>query len=450
MTFPKVLIIGQLPNRKNGGGITLTNLFRGWPKDRIAVASNIYLKNEIDSSTCEIYYQLGYNGKQHPFPLNIFHPKIKCGVISQNTNSSDVEKNKNDNTRQSFGFAKIHSFLNSCLAFFGIYNLVYRLEITEEFKEWLNQYEPDVIYSQLSTLELIRFVNEVQSTTNKPLVIHIMDDWPAKITQAGLFSSYWKNRINKEFRNLLDKALGLMSICDAMSEEYKTRYHKDFIPFHNPIEINYWLPSAKIDWSIKDKFTILYAGRIGRGIKNSVVEMGKIVNELYQSGVNVRFEIQSPDLHQLINLLDANDCIQFVNPIEYCKLPEKFSGADLLFLPEDFDADSVEFLKFSIQTKVAEYMISGTPILVFADERTALAKYALKDNWALVVTENNKHALTEALTKLINSEELRMQLSLKAKEIALKNENAEVVRSEFRKTVFRISENKNGIAGRYY
>ena len=30
-------------------------------------------------------------------------------------------------------------------------------------------------------------------------------------------------------------------------------------------------------------------------------------------------------------------------------------------------------------------MISGTPILVYADKRTALAKYAIRDSWAYVV-----------------------------------------------------------------
>jgi glycosyltransferase involved in cell wall biosynthesis len=295
-----------------------------------------------------------------------------------------------------------------------------------------------VIYSQLSTLELIRFVSEVQLATNKPLVIHIMDDWPSKISQPGIFYHYWKRRINKEFRNLLNKSSALMSICEAMSEEYKERYGKDFIPFHNPIEIDNWLPFARTQWNLEKTFTILYAGRVGRGIMNSIVQMGIVVNNLHKSGVNVAFEIQSPDNDKLANLLEANDCIKFVNPIAYSELPKKFSSADLLFLPEDFDSDSVEFLKFSIQTKVAEYMISGTPILVFANKKTALAKYALQDDWALAVTENKRSTLTTALNELINNRELRRQLSAKAKEIAIKNEDAAVVRTNFRKVLSKL------------
>lgn len=436
MKYPKVLIIGQIPNEKNGSGITLSNLFRGWPKDRIACVSNIYLQDQLDFSVCEIYYQLGYSGKQHPFPLGILHPKIKCGIIQ---NKNTISNNKVIyKARKSFGLNKIHAFLDLSLTFLGLYNFVYKLQITKDFKDWITEYNPDVIYSQLSTLELIRFVNNVKVATNKPLVIHIMDDWPSKISQPGLFNSYWKNRINKEFRNLLDKSAALMSIGEAMSEEYKIRYGKNFIPFHNPIEINHWLPSSKNQWTIGEKFVILYAGRIGKGIKNSLSEMAVVVNNLYQSGVKVVFEIQSPDIKELENIISANECIKFLNPIKYSDLPKKFSSVDLLFLPEDFDQDSVEFLKFSIQTKVAEYMISGTPIVVFADGRTALAKYALKDNWAYVVTENRRSTLTKALNELTASHQLRIQLGTKAKETAIKNEDAEIVRLNFRKVLVEL------------
>ena len=105
-----------------------------------------------------------------------------------------------------------------------------------------------------------------------------------------------------------------------------------------------------------------------------------------------------------------------------------------IFLPLDFDKAGVIYSQFSMPTKASEYMISGTPILVFADERTALTKSALEGNWAFVVTENEMSALTQALNELISNEELRIQLSKNAKEFAIKNENAEIIRENFRKS----------------
>ncbi len=79
-------------------------------------------------------------------------------------------------------------------------------------------------------------------------------------------------------------------------------------------------------------------------------------------------------------------------------------------------------------------MISGTPILVYGDERTGLTKYALKDKWAYVVTENKTTVLTKALSDLINDAVLRKGLAETAQKIAIEREDAVVVRDNFRKT----------------
>ena len=42
--YPKILIIGQPFNKNSGGGITMSNLFNGWPNESLAVATNINLQ----------------------------------------------------------------------------------------------------------------------------------------------------------------------------------------------------------------------------------------------------------------------------------------------------------------------------------------------------------------------------------------------------------------------
>jgi glycosyltransferase involved in cell wall biosynthesis len=429
--YPKVLIIGQTFNKNSGGGITISNLFYGWPKDRLAVASNVNLYGDLDNSVCEQYYQLGYNGKLHPFPLNLFLPKIKCGSFVLKDNG-DIEAEHGGNVITG-KYKKMYKYLSAFLRYFGIYNILYKLKITPEFKEWVAAYNPDVIYSQLSTLELIRFVAELHEHFNKPLALHIMDDWPNAIHKPELFFSYWKKVIEGEFRKLLDKSSVLMSICESMSEEYKIRYNKEFIPFHNPIEIGDWLPYSKNDWKLRDRFTILYAGRIGRGIKSSIFDLSRAVNNFSRKNDKIVFEILTNNFSEIEKLVELNNHVKWLKPIEYTELPKKFSNVDLLILPEDFDSASIEFLKYSIQTKVPEYMISGTPILVYADKRTALAKYAIRDGWAYLVSDNNEMLLTQALEELHSNLSLRKELAHKARLVAIQNEDAKVVRENFRK-----------------
>ncbi len=433
MKYPKVLIIGQSFNKKNGGGVTISNLFKDWPKDKLAVASNNNLYSDLDTSVCSVYYQLGYNNKLHPFPLNIILPKINCGIIPINGNTNSTSTSVAP--VKAGKYKLIYQALTAVLHFSGIYNIFYTLKITPQFAAWVKQYNPDIIYAQLATLEMITFVDDVHELIKKPVALHIMDDWPLTISKPGILHGYWKKRIDKAFRVLINKSSVLMSICDAMSEEYKLRYAKNFIPFHNPIDIDYWKPANTKNYIIENKFTILYAGRIGFGIQSSIKDIANAVKEIAKNNSNIVFEIQTGDKELLDKSVQLNEYVKWTAPIPYTSLPAKFTSVDLLLLPQDFDYKSVQFLKYSFPTKVSEYMISGTPILVYGDKSTGLTKYALKNEWCYVVTQNNTAALISAINELYKNTALRKKLGENAQQIAVATEDAITVRENFRKAL---------------
>jgi glycosyltransferase involved in cell wall biosynthesis len=428
--YPKVLIIGLPFDKSTGGGITMSNLFYNWPKDRLALISNTNLQSNLDCTVCERYYQHGYKRKLHPFPLNLVLPRIQIGPVKL-PDSSNMQDDSLKN--RSGKYKTIYKYLSLFLDFIGIKNALYRLRITPDLLNWINAFNPDIIYSQLSTLELIRFVKDVNRLTGKPIALHMMDDWPMTINRPGLLSFYWGKAIDREFRQLIDKSSVLMSICDAMSEEYKRRYNREFIPFHNPIDIENWLPYARSDWESKRKFTILYAGRIGKGIRESIVDIVEAVNDKVFAEADIILELQTPDDSHLKKIVRFNDRIKWVKPINYSELPVKFASADLLVLPHDFDKASIDFLRYSFSTKVTEYMISGTPILVYADRQTALAKYAIEKHWAYVVTERKRENLVNAFYDLYTHPGLRKELGERAKYIAALKEDSNKIRDNFRK-----------------
>ncbi len=433
--YPKILILGQSFNKKSGGGVTISNLFNGWPKDRLVVASNTNLYSDLDTSVCNTYYQLGYNDKLHPFPLNILLPKIHCGILPiVNTNTAENTNGLTAAPVKSGKFKFVYYAIATTLHFLGLYNVVYKLKITPAFKKWVEEYNPDIIYTQLASLELIRFTNDLHIATGKPIAIHIMDDWPLTINKPGIFYNYWQKVIDKEFRALLKKTDIKMSISHAMGDEYKKRYGYDFIPFHNPIDINFWKPKEPKTYTDKENFTILYAGRIGFGIESSLADIAAAVNEVSEEFKNIIFEIQTGDSEALHKAVTLTKNVKWVQPTAYAALPSKFSSVDLLLLPQDFDEKSVRFLRYSFPTKVSEYMISGTTVLVYGDTSTGLTKYALKEKWAYVVTENKKTELVKAIKELYKNATLRKQLATTAQEIAEEREDATIVREKFRQS----------------
>ena len=91
-------------------------------------------------------------------------------------------------------------------------------------------------------------------------------------------------------------------------------------------------------------------------------------------------------------------------------------------------------------TKAPEYMISGTPVIIFAPSDTAIVKEAEKHKWAKLITEDDAVQLSIAIDELISNEDERRTIGETAIDYAERNFNSEKVRMNFRKSITRVLE----------
>jgi hypothetical protein len=82
-------------------------------------------------------------------------------------------------------------------------------------------------------------------------------------------------------------------------------------------------------------------------------------------------------------------------------------------------------------TKASEYMVCGTPILIFSPEEMAIVSYARVYGWAKVVTENSLDSLINALKELLGDTEVRQSIGTKAISVAAERHDGFLVRTEF-------------------
>ena len=429
MPLPKVLILGQPFNNDTGGGITLSNLFAGWDREKIAVACSGYLLNDIDTTICNTYYQLGHKEKKWVFPFNLLRQKYPSGLANFGNKKIYNLSKKNPKMRVRL----INKYVNPALDYLGLNHVIFRTTLSDDFKNFLDDYNPDVIYAQASSRDGVLFCSNVAAYLKKPFIFHVMDDWPSTIVNKVVFKKYWQRKIDSELRTLLNHTDLLMTICDEMSREYKKRYGKESKAFHNPIDIHFWKQYQRQEYTLGQSPVMLYAGRIGLGIQKSLINIAKAIGQVNKElDLNIRFVLQTAEstswtkdypwvLHQPF--------------VPYEELPKVFSGADFLILPYDFSEKSIKYIQFSMPTKASEYMVSGTPIIVFAPEVTAIVKYAQEHGWAKVVTENQTSRLAEALKSLVQSEVERRKISETANAVAEKRHRADQVTKDFREEI---------------
>jgi glycosyltransferase involved in cell wall biosynthesis len=121
--------------------------------------------------------------------------------------------------------------------------------------------------------------------------------------------------------------------------------------------------------------------------------------------------------------------------ISHEEMPHLFAAYDLLFLPLGFCEKDILFAKYSMPTKISEYMISGTPILAYASEKTALHKYVQSGQFAYLLSERSIDKLFFAVKELHTRKDLRESYGKRAKKEAIRSHNADTVRENFREAL---------------
>ncbi|WP_426667353.1 glycosyltransferase [Mucilaginibacter sp. McL0603] len=427
MPLPKVLIINEAFNNHTGGGITMSNLFSGWETDKIAAVCSPFILGGVDTSICKTYYQLGNKERRYKFPFNIIGRERYSGLVKfEDTKPAPEVEVAKTNLRHKI----VMGYLMPFLEYIGLIKKITKTQLSPELCQWLDEFKPDLIYSQAHDVPDITLILLIQAYLKKPLVFHMMDDWLSMITGSPLLRSNELKRNEKAFRMLLDRSDFLMSISDEMSAAYKIRYGKDFTPFHNPIDISFWKRFQRDNYEIGNSPTMLYAGRLGIGIDESlqlIASSIQIVNE--RLDLNMQFVLQTKEKPAWST---NYTCVEHRGFVGYDDLPKMFSGADFLVLPYDFSPQSIQFIGYSMPTKATEYMISGTPVIIFAPDKTALVNYAKKYQWAKVITENDVTVLSDAITALIQNKEERSQLAQNAIKVAEDKHSLTKVTHEFR------------------
>jgi len=445
--YPRMLIVGYGDlSPGTGGGVTMASLCEGWPRDRIAIAAGG--RDLGASGFAGHYYRLGASEDRWVWPLSVV-PRQSWKVSGQITPGTDVEQERDtlhllggvtpdEKSRSHAGpDGYTRRMVNAVLGFAGAKDLVHGLQLSHSFTAWVAEYRPEVVYSWVSTLGLARLLNHLAEETDARLALHFMDDWPSADYQEGALAPVLRRKLERELRSLVDRAAVVMAISDAMSREYARRYGRDFLTFHNALDLGEWAATRRTSWEATPPIEVLYTGRIGIANGSSLVDVAQAVARPALGGIQMRFTVLTPDVaNPVAAKLRAMQCVEVVPAIPHAQIPARLAEADLLVLPLDFGHAEQKFARYSMPTKAVEYMASGVPTVVYAPAEHAVSQYAASGGWGLLVGTRDVGALTAAFRSLATDSAMREHFGRRAVELASANHNEDVVREAFRAALY--------------
>jgi glycosyltransferase involved in cell wall biosynthesis len=433
--LPRVLILGQTFTSDTGGGITLSNLFKNWPKNKLAVA--VESKEKVDFTKALNYYRIGYKELRMPFPFSIFQRKTRCGPIRETiaVGAAVVEPTGSFKSRLKNQF---DNFLHYSGLFFWMYG---NQRMSHTLLEWIELFNPDVIYFQPNSYKALDFALSVKSKIKVPMVTHVMDDWFSFAIRSSPLKWLWQRKLDLKIRKVFASTSLHLSICKYMSEAYAERYNYKFLPFHNSVDPEFWKRSKINIKDLHNPVKMLYAGRIGYGIDQMILKVASVIEKMGNEGKNIILEIQTKEQdHPSVKTLNSYKYVNITKPIAYEKLPDKLTDADILLIPCDFNGPGVKFIRYSMPTKVSEYMATGTPILVIGPPKTALIEYA-KEGWAQLCISNEEAHIEGAVNELLFSYDLRKQVVSVARQLVKENHDETKIIKEFREKLIGLKRN---------
>lgn len=432
--YPRVLVVGQPFDRSTGGGITLSNLFEGWPQDRLA---NVVLPGTpIAHDVCDHFYSLGTSEARWRWPLSLVSRKETppSGAVEQLATApapGTAWAGAGDSHRGA------HRLLKAVVRTMGAQDVLRRMRPSQLLLDWVQDFEPDVIYSQLSDLPMIDLVHGLVARTGVPLVLHFMDDWPETEYRHGALAPLARSAMRRGLGSLLNRAEALLAISEEMAAEYSERYSRPFTTVHNPVDLERWdaLASAhprhcgnESDQSL----AIIYAGRIGRANTSSLLDVAEAVGRVASNGRRARLYVYTNDVRATAAAaMEALPGVAVRPGVPYEEVPGLLGAADALLLPLDFDERALRFARLSMPTKVSEYLAAGRPVLTYAPQESAVARYAREGEWSLVVSARVASLVDEALRRLLDEPTLRREMGERGRQLAEAQHDARRVRARF-------------------
>jgi glycosyltransferase involved in cell wall biosynthesis len=406
--YPRLLVMA--PKRlgwHGGGGVTMCNLLKGWPLDRIAQIHADPEPDGADESVCaqHLYCEAGdrcltslpTGGRQRCVPSLVRYVLGRQDAWGPFAHGADV-------------------------------------------LPFVRAFSPQVVYCYVLQSPPVFWT--LPRLLGTPYVTHIMDDWPRlEDSRPGLLRRGFWNPVRRwALRRLFRGAALNLGICDEMCAAFASRYGSRFVPFHNCVELAPYGAGKRYTRARDDLFDLVYIGSVHKKKElDSLVELKNAVLAVADRVPGLRLTVHHPpreeDCWNFREFLQAPPHVVAGDYLAPDALPQRLVDADALVLALGFEGESQTYLRYSFQTKVPEYLASGTPVLVYGPAGNPNVLAARRDGWGVVVDRRDPSRLAAGLTDLAEKEELRRTLGMAGRTIASERYDAKLVRRRFRESL---------------
>ncbi len=413
---PKVLIIGTVPYNVRSTSRAFDAYFHYWEKGNLAqIFSN---PKKPCKGHCGTFFQI----TDHAILKRWFNPDIQTGVIYNDVELEDSWKTGDYEVGNTINKAYKLGAKRSSITHL-LRGLLWRKKYwcTEKLNAWLDEFQPECIFLAFSN---DYFIEEIALYVSKrfsiPVVSCIGDDYyfNKHFSLNPFYHLYMYT-----YRTLIDKVFDIKGSAIYISDKIRDKYNKEFGLDGKTVYLTSTVKRREYSPINTENPIITYFGNVRIGRNQSLCD---IANALGNMNIEYRIEVYTNETDETYTkILKNNPYIIFGGSIPYEQVQKRMAESDITLVVEGFDDADVNISRYSLSTKAADALASGSAILTFGSIDCGIIEYMKSTGASAVCTD--KSELTKTIKKLFDDKELQRQYYDKA--IIITNQHHTLERS---------------------
>lgn len=392
-------------------GKTLMSYFKGWDENDIA---QLYVHSEIPTDTiCKNYYRI----TDKEAIKSIF--TRKSGTVFK---ECDIKTDATDSRTDTGNTAQLYQNARKRTPFiYFARNLWWKLGKwkTKKLLSWVDEFNPDVIFlASGDYLFIYDIALKLAKYKNVPLVISCMDDYYFhNKNENKLFGKAVHRSFMKQVRKTMDYASCIFPICEKMGRDYGKLFNKPYYTLPTPSTISEPLREEKTN-------AISYIGNLGYNRNEQIVKLGQALLRVQSDKKPQYIDVYSAESRpEILKDLTEENGIKFHGSIPANEVLKIMGSSMAVIHTEAFDENTRKCVAYSVSTKIADSLASGTCILAYGPDEVASIEYLKENNSAYCITSDIE--LEKGLFELIENESKREEIINNALILAKKNHDSE-------------------------
>ena len=354
-------------------GITLRSLFLKVDKEKVF---EVYWANEVKTHSLSRSTKLSYS--KFSF-ANLLNKTRKTNI------NKSIKKNSFDDKHSSQS-----KFKQNLRQYFALYLDSHGIRLNHKLINEIKSFCPEVIYTIGGGVNALKMSLRLSAKFRIPIVVHHMDNWLHCIQwENNPLLFFYKRKLRKLCKKVYKRGTIHICISEKMSCDFAKETKREHVSIMNSVSFDEFkiksVPSCELD-----AFVFVYAGGLHLGRESALLNVANQISLYNESETRKTKRIQlhiytsEANIELYSHLFSNNKNVFFYKAVDHSDILKVYEKCDALIHVESLSYKESDFFKYSISTKISEYIATGKPILFHGPSNIYLYDFLKQNGFALV------------------------------------------------------------------